>query len=74
MIADLSTNDVRTFNTHVFLSVHVSGPANDWTELIIHCLRWSQTARNYLADDVLFKHSNRFQEYLIDCTSAEVNC
>jgi hypothetical protein len=50
-----------------------SGPANDWTELIIHCIRWSRKARYYLAEEVLFKHSNRFQEYLIDCTSAEVN-
>ena len=50
-----------------------SGPANDWTELIIHCLRWSNKARFYLAEEVLFKHANRFQEYLIDCTSAEVN-
>jgi hypothetical protein len=50
-----------------------SGPANDWTELIIHCIRWSRKARYYLAEEVLFKHPNRFQEYLIDCTSAEVN-
>ncbi len=50
-----------------------SGPAMDWTELIIHCIRWSRKARYYLAEEVLFKHPNRFQEYLIDCTSAEVN-
>ena len=49
-----------------------SGPANDWTELIIHCIRWSKKARCYLAEEVLFKHQNRFQEYLIDCTSAEL--
>ena len=50
-----------------------SGSANDWSELIIHAIRWSRKARYYLAEEVLFKHSNRFQEYLIDCTSAEVN-
>lgn len=48
------------------------GSALDWTDLIIHCLRWSKKARYYLAEEVLFKRPTRFQEYLIDCTSAEV--
>jgi hypothetical protein len=51
---------------------YFSGPAADWTELISHCVRCSRKARNYLAEEVLFKYPNRFQEYLIDCTSAEV--
>lgn len=49
-----------------------SGPANDWTELLVHCIRWSRSARIYFAEEVLFKYPNRFQEYLIDCTSAEI--
>ncbi|CAF1148229.1 unnamed protein product [Rotaria sordida] len=48
------------------------GPTNDWTESISHCLRLSRKARYYLADELLVKHPNRFQEYLIDCTSPEV--
>ncbi|CAF5084111.1 unnamed protein product, partial [Rotaria socialis] len=34
--------------------------------------RWSRKARYYLAEEVLFKYPTRFQEYLIDCTSAEI--
>lgn len=49
-----------------------SGPANDWTEWISPCIRYSRKAREYVAEEVLFKHENRFREYLIDCTSAEV--
>ena len=50
-----------------------SGPAGDWADLISHCLRSSRAARHYLAEEILNKHSNRFQEYLIDCPSAEVS-
>lgn len=49
-----------------------SGPASEWTELLTHCIRSSRQARIYFADEVLFKHLNRFQEYLIDCPSADV--
>jgi len=49
-----------------------SGPANEWTENVNACLRLSSKARAYLAEEVLFKHPNRFQEYLIDCTAADV--
>jgi len=64
----------KTLNILIqILKFFSSGPANDWTELIIHCIRWSRKARYYLAEEVLFKYPNRFQEYLIDCTSAEVN-
>lgn len=50
-----------------------SGPANEWTELLSHCIRSSRQARIYLANEVLFKHPSRFQEYLIDCPSADVS-
>jgi ubiquitin carboxyl-terminal hydrolase 9/24 len=60
-------------NADFYFSVFLfSGPANDWGEIITHCIRCSRKARNYLAEEVLFKHPNRFQEYLIDCTSPEV--
>lgn len=49
-----------------------SGLASDWTELVSHCIRNSRRAQQYVAEEVLFKHPNRFQEYLIDCSSAEV--
>jgi hypothetical protein len=64
---------LKTKYSYSNLEICSSGPANDWTELIIHCIRWSRKARYYLAEEVLFKYPNRFQEYLIDCTSAEVN-
>ena len=50
-----------------------SGVASEWTELLSHCIRCSRQARNYLASEVLFKHPNRFQEYLIDCPTADVS-
>lgn len=49
-----------------------SGPANEWTENINTCIRLSSKARAYLAEEVLFQHPKRFQEYLIDCTAADV--
>ncbi|CAF0941972.1 unnamed protein product [Adineta ricciae] len=82
------TNTIETIEELALVSVQIAtkflfsvgwrtkkalrGPANEWTELIIHCLRWSRKARYYLAEEVLFKHPSRFQEYLIDCTSAEI--
>ncbi|CAF3511540.1 unnamed protein product [Adineta steineri] len=48
------------------------GQASDWTELINQCIRHSRKARQYFAEEVLFEHLNRFQEYLVDCTSAEI--
>ncbi|UJR08730.1 hypothetical protein I4U23_012987 [Adineta vaga] len=48
------------------------GAANEWTDLITHCLRYSRQARQYYTEEVLFKHPNRFHEYLMDCTSPEV--
>jgi ubiquitin carboxyl-terminal hydrolase 9/24 len=54
------------------LIVCFSGVANEWTDLISHCLRSSRKAREYFAEEVLFKHTNRFQEYLIDCPTADV--
>ncbi|CAF3682375.1 unnamed protein product [Rotaria sp. Silwood1] len=48
------------------------GQINEWIDPISHCLRLSRKARYYLADELLIKHPNRFHEYLIDCTSAEV--
>ncbi|CAF3635592.1 unnamed protein product [Rotaria socialis] len=48
------------------------GQTNEWTEAISHCLRLSRKARYYLANEVLVKYPNRFQEYLIDCTSADI--
>ncbi|CAF4338544.1 unnamed protein product, partial [Adineta steineri] len=82
------TNTIETIEDLALVSVQIAtkflfsvgwrtkkalrGPANEWTELIIHCIRWSRKARYYLAEEVLFKHQNRFQEYLIDCTSAEI--
>ncbi|CAF2989599.1 unnamed protein product, partial [Rotaria sp. Silwood2] len=47
-------------------------PTNEWTDSISHCLRLSRKARYNLADELLVKYPNRFQEYLIDCTSPEV--
>ena len=39
---------------------------------MVLCLRHSARARLYLAEEILIKHPNRFQEFLIDCTSPEV--
>jgi ubiquitin carboxyl-terminal hydrolase 9/24 len=65
------TNEINV-NTLLMIFFLFSGPASDWSELISHCIRCSRKARAYLAEEVLFKHQNRFQEYLIDCTSPEV--
>ncbi|CAF0890240.1 unnamed protein product [Adineta ricciae] len=48
------------------------GAASEWTELVTHCLRYSRRARQYFVEEVLFKHPNRFHEYLIDCMSADI--
>ncbi|CAF3335952.1 unnamed protein product [Rotaria socialis] len=82
------TNTIETIEELALVSVQIAtkflfsvgwrtkkalrGPAIDWTELIVHCIRWSRKARYYLAEEVLFKYPTRFQEYLIDCTSAEI--
>lgn len=49
------------------------GNASEWTELLSHCIRCSRQARIYIAQEVLFKHPNRFQEYLLDCPTADVS-
>ena len=54
------------------LELFFSGSANEWNELISYYVRFSPNVSKYLIDEVLFKYPNRFQEYLIDCTSAEV--
>ncbi|CAF0895252.1 unnamed protein product, partial [Didymodactylos carnosus] len=48
------------------------GPASDWSDLIGQYIRVSRKARHFMSEEVLFKHPNRFQEYLIDCTFAEI--
>lgn len=48
------------------------GPAGDWGEVVAQCMRVSSKARRYLADELLVRHPNRFQEYFLDCTFVEV--
>ncbi|CAF1316830.1 unnamed protein product, partial [Didymodactylos carnosus] len=57
---------------HTKKALRYVGPANDWSELIGQYIRFSRKARHFMSEEVLFKHPNRFQEYLIDCTSAEI--
>ncbi|CAF5005896.1 unnamed protein product, partial [Rotaria socialis] len=70
------TNTIETIEELALVSVQIAtkflfsvgwrtkkalrGPAIDWTELIVHCIRWSRKARYYLAEEVLFKYPTRF--------------
>ncbi len=57
----------------MYRSSACSGLASEWYEALFHCLRSSRKAREYFAEEVLFKHPNRFQEYLIDCSAGDVS-
>lgn len=48
------------------------GPASEWGEVATQCMRVSSKARRFLADELLVRHPNRFQEYFLDCNFGEV--
>ena len=49
------------------------GPANDWFDAVSVLLRQSKEVRLWFAKSVLFEHSERFSEYLLESPSAEVS-
>jgi hypothetical protein len=47
--------------------------AGQWADVVIHCIRCSSKVRHCLAEQILIDHPNHFEEYLLDCTSVQVN-
>ncbi|XP_046853983.1 probable ubiquitin carboxyl-terminal hydrolase FAF-X [Xenia sp. Carnegie-2017] len=50
----------------------IRGPAGDWYEAITGLLRQSKIVRLWFAQNVLFTHSERISEYLLESPSPEV--
>lgn len=63
MVLELPTS----FNYCIF-----RGPAGDWYEAITGLLRQSKIVRLWFAQNVLFTHSERISEYLLESPSPEV--
>lgn len=56
----------------VFTLMLRRGPAADWCEVVCVHLRHSRAVRLWFATEVLFGHSHRLAEYLLECPNAEV--
>lgn len=48
------------------------GPANEWYDALCIHMRNSKTVRSWFVHNVLFSHTTRFAEYLLECPSSEV--
>lgn len=48
------------------------GPANEWYDALCIHMRNSKTVRSWFVHNVLFSHTSRFAEYLLECPSSEV--
>uniref|UniRef100_A0A8C9SFP8 ubiquitinyl hydrolase 1 n=1 Tax=Scleropages formosus TaxID=113540 RepID=A0A8C9SFP8_SCLFO len=60
------------FSTGFHTKKIVRGPASDWYDALCILLRHSKNVRCWFAHNVLFAHTTRFSEYLLECPSAEV--
>ncbi|XP_052826881.1 probable ubiquitin carboxyl-terminal hydrolase FAF-X, partial [Octopus bimaculoides] len=48
------------------------GPANEWYDALCIHMRNSKSVRSWFVHNVLFAHTNRFAEYLLECPSSEL--
>jgi len=60
------------FSTGWRVKKTLRGPASEWGEVATQCMRVSSKARRFLADELLVRHPNRFQEYFLDCNFGEI--
>ncbi|KAL1140578.1 hypothetical protein AAG570_000508 [Ranatra chinensis] len=60
------------FQTGFHTKKCLRGLATDWYDAICYPLRMYPSVRSWFAHNVLFKHPNRFCEYLLSCPSTEV--
>ncbi|KAM7302505.1 putative ubiquitin carboxyl-terminal hydrolase FAF-X [Ixodes scapularis] len=60
------------FLTALHTKKTLRGPAADWCEVVCVHLRHSRAVRLWFATEVLFGHSHRLAEYLLECPNAEV--
>ncbi|KAG1670256.1 putative ubiquitin carboxyl-terminal hydrolase FAF-X [Nymphon striatum] len=60
------------FKTAFHTKKSLRGASNEWYDAICIHLRHSRMVRSWFAHNVLFMHSYRFGEYLLECPSSEV--
>lgn len=70
MSIQLASNFLFTTAFHTKKSLR--GASNEWYDAICIHLRHSRMVRSWFAHNVLFMHSYRFGEYLLECPSSEV--
>ncbi|BES97389.1 ubiquitin carboxyl-terminal hydrolase [Nesidiocoris tenuis] len=74
---ELSLLSVQIFSRFLFhTGFHTKkclrGPAADWYEPLLYHLKAFSSVRSWFAHNILFKHPNRFCEYLLSCPTTEV--
>lgn len=60
------------FHTGFHTKKCLRGQATDWYDALYHHLRSFASVRSWFTHNILFKHPNRFCEYLLSCPSTEV--
>uniref|UniRef100_A0A224XFS3 Putative ubiquitin carboxyl-terminal hydrolase faf-x n=1 Tax=Panstrongylus lignarius TaxID=156445 RepID=A0A224XFS3_9HEMI len=60
------------FHTGFHTKKCLRGQATDWYDAIYYHIRAFASVRSWIAHNILFKHQNRFCEYLLTCPSTEV--
>ncbi|XP_014240200.1 probable ubiquitin carboxyl-terminal hydrolase FAF-X [Cimex lectularius] len=60
------------FHTGFHTKKCLRGQASDWYDALYHHLKSYASVRSWFTHNILFKHPNRFCEYLLSCPSTEV--